>query len=730
MMRMKGDPMTTRRAFLQATAAGATAGLVAPRLLSAAEGGGGHGPPRPPNIVWISAEDISPTLGCYGDAYATTPHLDAFAAQGVRYDQAFTHAPVCAPARSGIITGMYPSTLGTSWMRCHGCPPPEAICFPEYLRAAGYFCTNRSKTDYQFPPPESAWDECDKDAHWRHRPDAAQPFFSVFNFTITHESLTRQWTPGKQDHAPAEAPVPPYYPDTPEVRQNIACYYDRMTELDRLAQGVLEALEADGLAENTIVWFWGDHGWGLTRGKRWVYDSGLRVPLMIRVPQRYRAWAGGGDASRVAPGSAESAFARFIDFAPTVLSLAGVPVPPHMQGRAFLGPQTGPEPAFIYAARDRMDETTDCIRSWQDKRYKLIRNFMPWLSRGQHINYMDRTPILQEIRRLDAAGDLEGPQRQYMEPTKPVREFYDLEADPHEIHNLADDPAHTERIARMEIGLFEHLKRIGDVGLMPEAEFDALKGGGRTTPPCVSAAANDPGRVTLACATRGASIVYRPKTGKGRGKGRWRLYHEPLTLGADETVEAMAVRLGYADSATVTFSRDNLPPDPEPLPDPSATWRQDLDASGTIERLLALKAWDGRWREAVDTYLAALKDPSGPVRYWAVVGLHRAFAEGDPPDAVREALAACLDDPAVSVPVAAAEAMVVWGEAERGLEVLVAWLDHDLEKAQYLAAVALEALGEKARPALPRMKAALGGLARYPQDMLERAVKNLEGKGA
>jgi len=553
----------TRREFLKTAVAGAAAASLAPHLADGAVSAATQ-PRRRPNILWISAEDISPTLGCYGDAYADTPNLDAFAAEGVRYENAFTHAPVCAPARSGIITGMYPNTIGTSWMRCRGVPPAEARCFPEYLREAGYYCTNNSKTDYQFAAPPTAWDESSRKAHWRKRPRNDQPFFAVFNFTVTHESKTRVWKKGQQKHDPAKAPLPPYYPDTPVVRQNIACYYDRMSELDKQITERLRELEEDGLADDTIVFFWGDHGWGLTRGKRWVYDSGIRVPLIVRVPEKWRKWAGAGEAKSVAPGTVETEFAQFLDFAPTVLSLAGVPIPDHMQGRAFLGPQKGPEPDTIYAARDRMDETYDCIRALRDKKYKYIRNFMPYLTRGQIINYMDQTPILKEMRRLHAAGELKpGPQMQFFEPTKPVHELYDITRDPYEVHNLADDPALRQVRDRMEAALYEKMKAIGDVGLIPECDFDAMKGGGKTDPPVFTVTGGGGGKpqaVRLTCPTPGASIAYQVVKGDDgkkpskRDTGRWLLYHGPVRIGPGETIHAKAARLGYDTSGAATFA--------------------------------------------------------------------------------------------------------------------------------------------------------------------------------
>lgn len=854
----------TRREFLKAAAGAAAASLVA--HLTAGPARAARAPEERPNILWISAEDISPTLGCYGDTYADTPALDRFAAEGVRYANAFTHAPVCAPARSGIITGMYHTTIGTSWMRCKGVPPVEARCFPEYLRAAGYFCTNRSKTDYQFALPPTAWDDCSRKGHWRERPRKDQPFFTIFNFTVTHESSTRRWKEGQQKHDPAKAPLPPYYPDTPIVRQNMACYYDRMSELDTQAAGVLKELDEDGLAENTIVFFWGDHGWGLTRGKRWIYDSGIRVPLMVRVPKKWRGWAGSGDPASVAPGTVEKAFARFIDFAPTVLSLAGVPIPAHMMGRAFLGPQKGKEPQYVYAARDRMDETYDCIRALRDKQYKYIRNFMPYLTRGQIINYMDQTPILQEMRRLHAAGQLKpGPQMQFFEPTKPVGELYDITKDPHEVHNLAADPAYRPIVERMEAALYARMKAIGDLGIIPECEFDAMKGSGKTADPVFTATGGGDGKplaLSITCPTPGASITYQVASGAKGGRGsvvlsakhatihgngakksgdeiisyrgkdtsvswnatlpkagrltvwleqanagaggseydlavgdhvlhgriqhtadwdaytwvkvgevraekagscairitptkqvdgrlgniravavggtappapapaasgsRWLLYHEPIEVGPGSRVQAKAARLGYGVSGTATFAYgDKGSPPAQPLPD-ETPWRKTINASGLIDRILALKTYDGRWKDGVPAYVKALADPAGPVRYWAVVGLHQAHAGGPPPQEMLGKVRALLKDEAPSVPIAAAHALVDWGEADAGLARLVEALSAPGEKTRLLAAHSLERLGKKALPVRDAIEKAAKGQSGYPGRLVPRIAKTLK----
>jgi len=499
-----------------------------------------------PNILWISIEDYSPTLGCYGDKYAVSPNIDKLASQGCRYTNVFTHAGVCAPSRSGIITGMYPTTMGTHFMRCKGVPPAYVKCFPEYLRAAGYYCTNDVKTDYNFDPPLTAWDESRRGAHWRNRPSKETPFFAVINFTQTHESqirlpqnqaeARRRTLAANERHDPAQAPLPPYYPDTPVVRRDVANYYDNLTFTDKLIGKVLDDLEADGLSESTIVFFWGDHGWGMPRGKRWIYDSGSHVPLIVR-------WPG-----KLQPGSVNDELVAFIDLAPAVLSLAGVPIPKHMQGRAFLGEQTGPPRDYVYAARDRMDETLDIIRSVRDKRFHYIRNCRPDLPYAQNINYMNEMPTMKEWRRLAAAGELKGPQAIFFQPTKPVEELYDTQTDPHEVNNLAGDPKFAGELSRLRAAHEKWREDTGDLGLIPEAELnEQRRPGGKwsvTADPEISIA---DGKATIRCATEGASVAYR--IGQS---GRWLLYTEPVALARGQTVQAQACRIGFRDSQQVS----------------------------------------------------------------------------------------------------------------------------------------------------------------------------------
>jgi len=425
-----------------------------------------------PNILWITCEDMSANLGCYGDKNAVTPHLDGLAKQGVRYTHAFAVAPVCAPTRSSLITGMYASSLGTHWMRCQGKLPDNVKCFPEYLRNAGYWCSNNVKTDYNFPVPKTAWNESSNKAHWRNR-QAGQPFFSVFNLTTTHEGQVRTSeaafakhmarVPAEQRHDLAKVTVPPFYPDTPIIRRDLARYHDLITALDLQVADLLKQLDADGLADSTIVFFFSDHGMGLPRGKRWLYDTGLHVPLIIRFPERFKALAPGK------PGTTTDRLVSFVDFGPTVLSLAGLEAPKHMQGSAFLGAHAKPPRDYLYFIRDRMDERNDFSRAVRDRRYKYIRNFMPHLPRAAMISYMNEMPTMQELRRLAAAGQLRGAAASFMQPTKQFEELYDTQADPFETRNLADSPEHQTVLHRFRSVLRDWAMETRDLGFLPEA---------------------------------------------------------------------------------------------------------------------------------------------------------------------------------------------------------------------------------------------------------------------
>jgi uncharacterized sulfatase len=431
--------------------------------------------PPPPNILWLTCEDISPNLGCYGDDYACTPRLDRLAEEGVLYTNAYGITGVCAVNRSCLITGMYSSSIGSQGMRSTTRLPEEIECYSTILRRNGYYCTNNVKTDYNFPVPKGAWDENSRKAHWRNR-EAGQPFFAVFNYTGTHESrirfpdarffsLTGRVT-SEQRHDPADVPLPPFHPDTPEVRQDWARYHDLITAMDYWVADMLAELEEAGLADETIVLFYSDHGAGMPGCKKWVWEGGLRVPLIIRVPEKYRKWVGQG-----APGTRTDRLVSFVDFAPTVLSLTGVKVPGIMQGKAFLGPQAAAPREAVYGIRDRMAERFDTVRLVRNKRFQYLRNFQPWLTWSQYVSYTEQMPTMQVWRRLAEQGKLDPAQARYFRSTKPVEELYDVENDPHQVHNLAGDPKHADLLRRMRTQCTDWMKRTGDLGLLPEYEM-------------------------------------------------------------------------------------------------------------------------------------------------------------------------------------------------------------------------------------------------------------------
>lgn len=423
-----------------------------------------------PNILWISCEDISPNLGCFGDEYASTPNLDRLASQGVRFTQAFTPAGVCAVVRTGIITGMYPISFGGQHMRSVIKFPEEVKPFPVYLREAGYFCTNKAKTDYQSNVDMNAtWDR-HGGAHsdWRER-KPGQPFFSVINLTCSHESQIRH---GEKTHAGMLAKLapeqrhdpdlaapflPPIYPNTPEARKDWAWYADNISEMDRQVGEILQRLEDDGLADNTVVIFWSDHGRGLPRGKRWIYDSGVHVPVIVRWPQV------------MGQGRVNDELVSTEDLTATTLSLAGVKPKDYMQGRVFLGEGKQPEPEMLFYHRDRMDEAYELMRAARTHRFKYIRNYEPERTYAQHIDYMDMMPTLVDLRQMHKDGKLNAVQERFFAERKPIEELYDVVSDPHETRNLAERPEFQSTLTHLRKSLEEWQVEVGDMGMIPEA---------------------------------------------------------------------------------------------------------------------------------------------------------------------------------------------------------------------------------------------------------------------
>lgn len=520
-----------------------------------------------PNILWISTEDMGPHLGCYGDRVAKTPNIDRLAAQGIRYTNVFTTAAISAPCRAGIITGMYQTSIGCMHMRTTSyrrsvenpvpftaVPPHYVKSFTEYLRTAGYYCTNNSKTDYQFaadPVPASIWDECSRTAHYKNRPDRNQPFFAVFNWTGTHES--QNWDISNVKTDPQSVIVPPYYPDNEIIRKNLAKMYDNIARLDSVVGVLISELEREGELDNTIIFFWGDHGDGLPRHKRWLYDSGLNIPLIINSP------------GSLDDGKVDDRLISSIDFGPTVMSLAGVPVPAHMQGTAFLGSQEGPPRDAVFAARDRVDESYDMIRSVRTHDYLYIRNYYPNEPFPIWVPYLSNMPIFKEMLRLDAEGKLSGPQKAWMADKRPPEELYDVKADPYQIKNLAGDPEYNKTLADMRERHQKWTAETGDLGHINEPEmiermWPGLKQPVTDTPYFIinspeerhvrhhreGGTYSSPMTLAFYCPTHGSSIVY---TFDQKESPRWLLYSGPVRLKkGSHSIRVKAVRYGYKES--------------------------------------------------------------------------------------------------------------------------------------------------------------------------------------
>lgn len=423
-----------------------------------------------PNILWLTSEDHGPQMGCYGDRLARTPHIDALAARGMLFKHVWSCAPVCAPARTTIISGMYPTSLGAEHMRSEVPLREGSRMFPQLLREAGYYCSNNSKEDYNLAKPGKVWDESSAKANWRNR-RAGQPFFAVFNATASHESQIRT-RPHQSILDPARVRVPAYHPDTPETRQDWAQYYDQIQIVDAAAGKHLKELEDAGLTSETIVFYYADHGSGMPRSKRWPCNSGLQVPMVVYFPEKWRHLA----PKDYAPGSQSERLVSFVDLAPTVLSLAGIKPPDSYQGRAFAGVFQQPPTEFLFGFRGRMDERIDLVRSVTDGRHVYLRNYMPHRSQAQHVGYQFETPTTRVWRRLFDEGKLNDAQSIFWRVPKAPEELYDLQFDPDEVRNLAESPEHQVILQRLRQAHQEHAARIRDTGYLSEAEVHARSG--------------------------------------------------------------------------------------------------------------------------------------------------------------------------------------------------------------------------------------------------------------
>ena len=523
-----------------------------------------------PNILWIVTEDISPTLSFYGDTTAKTPNLDALAKESMIYDNAYTTVGVCAPSRSTIITGMYPTSIGTMHMRTGkdvhswgkrvykkdygrnditGKPireysaviPKNVKCYTEYLRAAGYYCTNNDKTDYQFAAPVTAWDENNKKAHWRNRPKD-KPFFAVFNIFITHESQLWKNENLSLTVNPKDVPVPPYLPDNETTRHTIARNYSNIELMDAQVGAFIKQLKDDGLYDNTIIFFYSDHGGPLPHQKREIYDTGLKVPFLIKgINSKTK-----GRTDRMI---------SFVDLAPTMLSLAGVNIPGYMQGKAFLGTQSAEPRTYIYGSSDRFDGFTDRIRAVRNKRFLYLRNYFPELPKYKDVAYRKNIPMMPVFLKLQKEGKLNAIQNAWF-GTKTTEELYDCKNDPHNVVNLADSIAYKDALNEMRLAMLHHQQEAVDLGQIPESQLIDMMWPNFEQPVtkavALSTIETPQGQmILLKSPTKGASIAYfisdRAEEKLDFDSG-WQLYSKPFTAAKGKYIYTIAQRIGYKES--------------------------------------------------------------------------------------------------------------------------------------------------------------------------------------
>lgn len=525
-----------------------------------------------PNILWIVCEDISPTLSFYGDSTAKTPNLDKLAKESLVYDNAFATVGVCAPCRSSIITSMYPTTIGTMHMRTGqdvqswgnrsyktreeldrnditGKPirqysaviPAEVKCFTEYLRADGYYCTNNQKTDYQFAAPVTAWDENNRKAHWRNRPHG-KPFFSVFNIDDTHESKLWKHENLPLTVNPDSVYVPPYFPDNAASKHMVARNYSNIELMDAKVGSILKQLKEDGLYDNTIVFFYSDHGGPLPREKREIYDAGLKTPFLIK------------DIKSKTKGRTDRLIS-YVDLGATVLSLAGVKPPEYMEGKAFRGKFDAQKRDYVFGSSDRFDEYSDRIRSVRNKQFLYLRNYFPELPKYKDVSYRKQIPMMSNFLKLEKEGKLNEVQHSWFE-TKTKEELYDCNKDPFNLNNLADDPKYAEVLGKMRIAFRDHYEGRADMGQIPESDMIDIMWPNfeqpKTAEPTIS---KSNGTLRIHCPSEGASIAYIVSDNPNENldlNSHWQLYTKPISVKEGKYVYTMAERIGYKESDIVS----------------------------------------------------------------------------------------------------------------------------------------------------------------------------------
>lgn len=546
---------------------------------------------QPPNILWLVVEDMSPIIAPYGDTTVRTPHISQLANEGLVFTNAYSTSGVCSPSRAALALGMYPSSVGANHMRTsshtnitglpkyEAVPPSEAKMLSHYMQEAGYYTTNNYKTDYQFVPPKGVWHESSTSAHWRNRPSDNTPFYSVFNFTTTHESglfepygirkiESRHYIAGEREKiaqlpahhsvktAPEDTPVhlpkntkfsiPPYLPDTPAVRRDMWKMYNNLAETDQQIGAILAQLKEDGLYDNTIIVFYADHGGPLPRQKRLIYDSGLQVPLIVRFPEKTLA------------GELTDRLVSFVDFAPATLALAGVDVPAHMQGISFLNESglasSENERAYIFAAADRFDEHTDAIRAVKDKRFKYIRNYRPEQGYYLPVTYREKIPTMQELLTLNTQGKLNDAQSQWFRSEKPREELFDTLNDPHELNNLAMDERYADKLNELRLAMDTWLEEIGDSPNLKEKDLIEKLWQGKPSQPVTAQPELTVSRkrIVASSVTQGAVIAYKVKK-NDKHETAWALYSGPLNIEHDAVVTFIAHKIGFKPSEPVSL---------------------------------------------------------------------------------------------------------------------------------------------------------------------------------
>ncbi len=503
------------------------------------------------NILCITCEDISPFVGCFGDKVAKTPHLDNFAKESIRFSRMFTTVGVSAPSRSTLITGMYPSAIGANNMRSYVLPSerkgkttpmyevvlPEGVkCFTEYLRKDGYYCTNNVKTDYQFAPPLTAWDENSRQAHWKKRPEG-MPFYSVFNLEVSHESRLWQRANEPLTTKPEEVILPPYYPDNAVTRCDMAIMYSNITEMDRQFGEKIQELKDAGLYENTIIIWYSDNGGPLPNMKRSIYERGTLVPFMIHFPDNYRA------------GEKDDRLCMFPDIPATILSVAGIKPPKIIHGKAFLGKYAAAPRKYIYGARDRMDEQRDKQGAVRDARFRYVRNYNHEKPGYMPVAYRLQIPTMRYLVELYKADSLNDAQKRWFEAPRTTEEFYDVQNDPHELNNLIDNPAYAKDIARLRKEYERWLKKYNPLWMQSEEEYIR-----RFMPMGKQLQVEQPqiniknGKVSFSGKTKGVSFAYQLNGKAYSSSDKWYIYKAPFSMAKDEKITVVAVRAGYMNS--------------------------------------------------------------------------------------------------------------------------------------------------------------------------------------